>query len=379
MTQEKGISSHMLAAYSYDPVALLKEDNPKFVGATRRSVLLQILTHIIALGMTAAVIQLSLRQCYFGDVDDTKFGVMSTNEALNAMQFAAKLHELFMVASLTAIVFHFSRSLLLGSRGLPLGLVTAPFRISAPDYLISSEFWGSFSRPRLILMLGLFLTTLLITTLSPVSAIMLVPSLDWWHIAEPYSEDRTGKGIPIIVRASRKDIWPMTVVPKYVSDCYQLANASNICPGQGLDDIKAWVSAYESSGLQPNITMTEISSGARRRLQSYADGEVDIPEVWDITDIPVFADNHDQFTRKQNETLEKYALSIGVEVLTTTTTHWMVAILGLVWNWAKDVNLGPINRAARPRLQIDKSIPVWDPLPKSITAADRALQPQPFW
>ena len=102
----------------------------------------------MALGLTIAVLQLSFRNVYFADVGSKGLlGSLDVNESIKAIQFAAKFHEIFMVASLSAIVAHLTRSCLLGKRGVPLGLVSAPFKVGSMDYIFSREFFGSITRP----------------------------------------------------------------------------------------------------------------------------------------------------------------------------------------------------------------------------------------
>jgi hypothetical protein len=61
----------------------------------------------------------------------------STNSVLDAMQFAAKVHESLTAVSLFHVVIHYLRRDLLGSRGVPLGLLSSGFN-SPPLHICSA-------------------------------------------------------------------------------------------------------------------------------------------------------------------------------------------------------------------------------------------------
>ena len=75
--------------------------------------------HIIALVITAAVAGVNLTTVYGWDQGSLH---ILDNKANNLLQFAAKLHEIVIVGSLTSIVVHRIRKRLVSSRGLPFGL-----------------------------------------------------------------------------------------------------------------------------------------------------------------------------------------------------------------------------------------------------------------
>ena len=65
------------------------------------------------------------------DQDDAKF---------IGLQFAAKLHELTISASLTAVIFSYIRHELVTDNGLPFGVIMAGFQFKEISYLWSIEF-----------------------------------------------------------------------------------------------------------------------------------------------------------------------------------------------------------------------------------------------
>ncbi|KAK4222759.1 hypothetical protein QBC38DRAFT_460052 [Podospora fimiseda] len=63
-----------------------------------------------------------------------------SEEMLNALKFAAKIHEGLIILSLTNILLHRLRYLLLHDQGVPLGLLSSPFQLSAPLWSCPSRY-----------------------------------------------------------------------------------------------------------------------------------------------------------------------------------------------------------------------------------------------
>lgn len=104
-----------------------------------------------------------------------------SDEVMAVLQFPAKVHECLIVASLSNIIFHRLRYLLIKSdHGVPLGLVTTPFQLNNPLYYVGPEFLGALRR--LLSSVSIFLTfglvliiALLSLAASPLSAVLLIP------------------------------------------------------------------------------------------------------------------------------------------------------------------------------------------------------------
>src|SRR5258705_2982161 len=101
--------------------------------------------------------------------------------ALNALQLAAKLHELILVASLGNIIMPLAQSTLVTNHGLPLGMIANSFAIGSGDYLRTKAYWSSIMTGKAhywrFAMLSL-VATLLATLAGPSSAIAVIPSLN---------------------------------------------------------------------------------------------------------------------------------------------------------------------------------------------------------
>ena len=113
--------------------------------------------------------------------------VPPTSNALNALQFAAKVHGSLILASLSFIMLHHVRyRLITARRGLRLGHLMSPYQLGSPLYLLSKEFRSSITYSRtisprdIITMLLIAYMVLLTAVADPSSAITLIPKLDEW-------------------------------------------------------------------------------------------------------------------------------------------------------------------------------------------------------
>ncbi len=103
--------------------------------------------------------------------------------ALNVLQYAAKIHESLILASLSSVLLDIAWRKLLAPNGggLRLGLLSAPFQINSPMYLLSHEFRASLSGKGSILTTALVLYFFVLAAVTgPSAASIMVPKLDWW-------------------------------------------------------------------------------------------------------------------------------------------------------------------------------------------------------
>ena len=103
-----------------------------------------------------------------------------------ALQFAAKLHELTISASLTAVIFYYIRYQLMAESGLPFGAIVAGLQFKDVSYLWSMEFWGAVrsnwrrKRDKIGLILLIVTCAVLALSAGPSSATLMRPRLDYW-------------------------------------------------------------------------------------------------------------------------------------------------------------------------------------------------------
>ena len=101
-------------------------------------------------------------------------------------QFGAKLHEIAIQASLSAIIFSYVRYELVLGDGIPFGALFSGLQISQVSYFWSMEFWGTIcsqnipAKSKLRLLSVVVASIFLAAVTGPSSAILLVPRSDYW-------------------------------------------------------------------------------------------------------------------------------------------------------------------------------------------------------
>lgn len=172
----------------------------------------------------------------------------------NALQIAARFHETLMIASLGSVLLHNIRFNLLSSdgRGLPLGLITSPFRLSDISYLWSREFSaacralrGSRLSEVIIVLIHLFLF-ILAAVLGPASAISMLPRLGERQITKTvtkapfYNTQDRNHIYHVYLGGPLSDIFPRRITESFnpeACDYSRLSQAqTNTCPRTGLSD-----------------------------------------------------------------------------------------------------------------------------------------------
>jgi hypothetical protein len=111
---------------------------------------------------------------------------------ITALQFAAKLHDLTMIASIAYIVFSYLRYQMILGAGLPFGAIIASLQVGNISYLWSLEFWSSLSsagfsrKQKAQLVLILVPAIVLAATVSPSSAVCMIPRTAYWPAGSTY-------------------------------------------------------------------------------------------------------------------------------------------------------------------------------------------------
>ncbi len=239
-----------------------------------RAVASEYAVHACPLAVTAVLLYLMTASVYWQDL-----GEPHQNSILNGLQFVTKLHEILILASMTTVVLHKVRSDLVGVRGVPLGYLTSPYQLGSPTYLLSKEYWGGATskvrgrrRGWVPLSLLLAFSFILAPIVGPASAVVLIPSLDWWKFNNPLNNDAISVFLPLQV--SR--VWPTTITSELLSSpelrpesdgCdADMAYEDPVCPLGGGETIMAWAIKHMSSEKKPNITVTDPLSGSTRYL-----------------------------------------------------------------------------------------------------------------
>lgn len=154
-------------------------------------------------------------------------------QKLAALNFAAKLHELFMLSSMAAIIIMFLRKELAVGAGVPFGALLSSQDFKSISYLWSQGFWGSISqkwerrRVKWMLLSLIVLCTFLGIAVGPATSILMKPMEDFWLGG--------GTTFWIDVAKGANELFPDKVEdePKW-SHCATL-NADRSCPSGDWD------------------------------------------------------------------------------------------------------------------------------------------------
>lgn len=155
--------------------------------------MLRVFLYLVPVGVSFAMLQLSLRHVYWRGAGDRGYGYFSrysTNEALTVLQIVAKAHEVLIVLSISHVVLHYLRRQLISPEEIPFGLLTSAYQVTLGGAPFSYSLWNTckrfirrkaFNWQAFSLVLLLILATVLGLTFGPASAIAIIPRLDWWQ------------------------------------------------------------------------------------------------------------------------------------------------------------------------------------------------------
>ncbi|KAJ9609546.1 hypothetical protein H2200_005873 [Cladophialophora chaetospira] len=193
--------------------------------------------HLLPIAGSITILSLSLNGIYIGA------DFASETLTLMGFQIAAKIHEIFIVASLSVIVFHAVRHEMLCGDGLPLGLIGSGFNFGGFDFFFTKEFRGGLlnavtpgHRLRKTGFVILVLLAGVIAALAgPSSATLIVPSSQTWKAG----------GTHFYLNGSSETFWPSDVSSE-ASSLQNMCHGSNstelaICPAAGyLSILEHW-------------------------------------------------------------------------------------------------------------------------------------------
>ncbi|KAK0665633.1 hypothetical protein QBC41DRAFT_306002 [Cercophora samala] len=232
--------------------------------------------HGVPLIVTLLVIIINHKSQFFFDWD-IALGT-TPKDLLNWLQLVAKAHEVLIVGSLGAMVLKIFKSALLGTQGLPLGLITGSYRVGDIVYIFRPAFWTNlFYRPAsrscdafkpMLLAAFLLIATLLASFAGPASAILLIPSADWFKMEK--SEVFNKLQSPIYYGLPADRIWPRVLegedAQPSLRGCNTPAGAiAYWCPSAGYQQLWNWVSKWQLVGLSDTVPFNN-PVGATRRL-----------------------------------------------------------------------------------------------------------------
>lgn len=133
--------------------------------------------------------------------------------------------------SLVDILFHRIRYHLLTGRGVSLGLLVSPFRVSDPCSLFQTPFMSSAgftlkSAPELLTILLVVLVSLLALLAAPSSGVLMTPRYDWWEV--PTDE-------PALAKFKRQDLDDAIYIGASFEDLFSLLIDGRFAPDSARD------------------------------------------------------------------------------------------------------------------------------------------------
>ncbi|CAF9908483.1 MAG: hypothetical protein GOMPHAMPRED_006176 [Gomphillus americanus] len=190
--------------------------------------------HWIPVSVSVVLITINLSHLFLG----RQYTGVIIAQPFNAflLQVAAKLHEMTIIASLTAVILHVIRRELLHGPGVPLGAIGGGFLFSSLNYLWSPGLWGAFrSRTSKLSKIRLYsiiiLCTLLAAAVGPSAAVLMIPREQEWEAG----------GAKIWFSGDQEDVYS-TYLPDHNSIQLQLCSRLNatqypFCPSGGYSTI----------------------------------------------------------------------------------------------------------------------------------------------
>ncbi|KAI0475556.1 hypothetical protein GGR56DRAFT_695282 [Xylariaceae sp. FL0804] len=317
------------------------------VALRRRLNVAHALVHLLPVGVTAALVQLTLRHVYWADdgVWDSKWQTI--------LQFPAKLHEILIVSSLSAMTLHIFRRMLVGRRGVPFGLLMGAYQVSSAEYVASEAFrvplWrglrgrnrgagagahGALAVAGIALALGL--VTLYANFVGPASAGAILPKLAWWRFGA-FSAPLTP-----YVNLTRAAMYPQAIA---AADLPAACRSGEIvgCPQSSFDVLNDWMLSWWEETQEYDVQSGQL-------------------------DDPALADDYGAARRSVSTrisyTSSNYTSNYTSSACASTTLHATVlTLMDSFWNYVRSHPVGRLNGVKRPRFAIDSGMtPTYAPL-----------------
>ncbi|KAJ9500287.1 hypothetical protein H2202_004082 [Exophiala xenobiotica] len=226
--------SSLLPLPSQAPAQHNAEQKKIIISSSTRKVLWCCVPHVLPIATSITILTLNFHGIYIG----ADFATQTIT--LMSFQIAAKVHEIFIVASLSVIVFHAVRFELLYGDGLPLGLVGSGFNFGSFGFFFTKEFRGGLLNAvtpghklrKTGFIILLCVAGLIAALAGPSSATLIVPALQTWQAG----------GTHFYLNGSLEDFWPSDVSRDALA-VQDICNGSKstelaICPAGGYLSIR---------------------------------------------------------------------------------------------------------------------------------------------
>ncbi|KAI1268909.1 hypothetical protein F5Y18DRAFT_372982 [Xylariaceae sp. FL1019] len=294
------------------------------------------LVHLLPVAVTLAILQLSFRDVYWADEHDFDAGWWQA-----ILQFPAKIHELLITGSLSAIVLHIFRRMVVGPHGIPLGLMVGAYQMGSAEYLFSKSFAQPlrFSlmrghRKTFLVALALGMAILYTFFIGPASAGALLPNLGWWHIRHPYAEGISGK---CYISRDSSTLYPIELKKADIDEeCLGINSRHSTCPNQGDSLLYEWAWLRSESETRYNVTKGNLI-------------------------YPTMTSTFSATTSR--DIVTNLAFNTSTAAAITASLHSSVlTVMDAFWHFVSDGDFGRVKKAARPKIVISKNTKVQVPL-----------------
>jgi hypothetical protein len=241
------------------------EEKKVAISRDRRLAALRCCIHIIPIGVSVTLAYLNIRGYYIGGELAGPSGQDSVK--LGGLQFAAKIHELSINASIAAMLLSYIRYELTMGIGLPFGALVAGQRFTELSYLWSTDFWGAilsqtdgYSSQRRFSLIAAVVTAITIAaTAAPASAIAMIPRLDMYNCC----------GTSFWINASSEDLWPSRLDTSHIGgdDClgFQATTYAH-CPSGGFSTLLDYGPFLTDTSLN-NVPPGSVGMSGKKRLR----------------------------------------------------------------------------------------------------------------
>ncbi|KAI0440042.1 hypothetical protein F4803DRAFT_491742 [Xylaria telfairii] len=296
------------------------------------------LVHLLPVGVTIAILQLTFREVYWDD--DTRYDARWQA----VLQFPAKLHEILIVGSLSAIVLHIFRRKLVSADGIPLGLMVGAFQMGSAEYLISKSYVKPLRHSLahkqykiFFVALALGLSILYSFLVGPASAGALIPILAWWDMRKPFNDS-----LPLTsyISRSHSELYPAALGEDDINeDCLGNENYDyQGCPAEGWRVFNDWAWTRREERYRYNVTQGQHYNPT---MESSSSGQAE-REI--VTRLVV---SHNSSTSA---------------ALSGTLHASALALTDAFWHYVSNNTVGKVNKVRRPKFIVSPDTPVSIPV-----------------
>ncbi|RAK97567.1 uncharacterized protein BO80DRAFT_363641 [Aspergillus ibericus CBS 121593] len=235
-SRQSGLGDHFLALLKslgvtsfYNTCCKLRgvevTEKPKvFMYRSKTLASIRCVLHVVPVGAAFALLMLNSAGYYIGGELSGASG--QDTEKLAALTFAAKLHELLMLASLGSILITYIRRELAFGEGLPFGAIFTSLQFQDISFLWSLSMWGSIQHDwqrrstKWFILSLMVICTLLGLTVGPSTSNLMKPRLGDWPAG----------GTPFWINCTKDVLFPRTVENSSSLSHCALDNSDLACP-----------------------------------------------------------------------------------------------------------------------------------------------------